>query len=309
MQDEQSNIKKFAVTVGIPVYNEEKNITQLLMSLLQQKGEQFYIDQIVISSDGSTDQTIQKIKLVADTHKRVKVIENKKRMGIARGLNQIVYEASGDILVLLDGDIRILDMQFVEKLIAPIIEKKADLTSASISEAKPKTVFAQILLVSMKLKSKLFKELNHGNNIYTCHGLARAFSARFYKTLRFPISIGNDMYSYLLCISQGLTYLYVPQAVVWYQLPDNFVDHQKQSTRFFVTEKEQSKIFSDEFIKSHTKIPYSMYLKAAFKALPILLQYPFHVIGYVFIQLYMKIKSSTMSQKETWDIAVSSKSI
>lgn len=300
--------KKITITIGIPAYNEEANIDRLIEDLLLQKCLGFSIREIIISSDGSTDKTEKIVKSFSDP--RIKLILNKDRKGIARGLNQIIAYAKGEILVTIDADVRILDHGFLKKLILPIVKGEADLTSAAIKALPPKTTLAKILFNSMELKSVLFRFLNNGNNIYKCYGLARAFSSKFYKTLHFPVSIGNDMYSYLECLSRGLQFRYVPESVVLYNLPENMADYQKQSLRFFASKTEQEKIFGTEFVKAHTRISFWVYFYAAFLSAPTLLKHPLVSIAYFFIQLYIRVRGesrSANSKKQVWDIATSSK--
>ena len=83
----QAGIKeKVSVTIGIPAYNEEANIGHLLKSLIKQKEEDFKIDKIIVSSDGSTDRTIEIVKSFKDS--RIKLLDNKKRRGQASRQNQ-----------------------------------------------------------------------------------------------------------------------------------------------------------------------------------------------------------------------------
>ncbi len=295
------------VTVGIPVYNEASNIKVLLKDVFAQKQSDFKVTQILVSSDGSTDDTLKIVKSLKDS--RITVIENRNTQGIARGLNQIIVKSTGDILITLDGDIRILDTQFFAKLILPILAKKADLTSSNIAELAPKSHFARTLLVSMRLKEVLFNTFKNGDNIYTCHGLARGYSRKFYKALHFPVSVGNDMYSYLSCITQKLRYVYVPKAIAWYRLPETFADQQKQSMRFFVSSGEQEKHFDSKLIHELLTIPIPVYIAAGLKAFPVLLKYPFHSVAYFSIQLYSRFRSKMFVANQVWEIATTSKKL
>jgi glycosyltransferase involved in cell wall biosynthesis len=302
------NQNKYSVTVGIPAYNEEANIKKLIRSVLDQKTAGFDIKKIIVSSDGSTDSTVNLAKRIKD--QRVLVIENKDRKGIARGLNQIIENADSDTLVTLDADVRLNNRNFLKKLIHPVIEENADLTSSSIKEILPETYIARVLNTSMKLKEVLFKVFKNGNNIYNCHGLARAYSRRFYNNLHFPVSIGNDMYCYLKALQQGYKFTYAADARAYYKLPENFEDHKKQSERFFVTETEMENIFGVDLVKKEIKIPIKVYFISAFKALKILLENPMDSIAYFFIQFYLRLKPKNKSvSNQAWKMATSSKNI
>ena len=54
--------KKLTVTIGIPAYNEEKNIGRLLRALLRQKTNGLSIKKIIVISDASTDKTSQIVR-------------------------------------------------------------------------------------------------------------------------------------------------------------------------------------------------------------------------------------------------------
>jgi glycosyltransferase involved in cell wall biosynthesis len=293
------------IDIGIPVYNEEANIKTLLESVLAQKEDGFIISQIIVSSDGSSDKTVSIARSLKNP--KVTVIANPDRRGIARGLNQIILKTKGDVLVTLDGDIAIHDSTFIKKLTGPIISGSADLTSSAIAEKLPASFYGKIVFVSMLLKEVLFGVFKKGNNVYTCHGLARSYSKKFFKSLHFPSSVGNDMYSYLRCVSENFRYQYIGNAVAWYKVPENYGDHKKQSTRFFNTILEQKKYFDSNLVEAETKIPERDYALAILKSLPILINFPIHSIAYFFLQLYMRLRSGNSKQGETWSIAASTK--
>lgn len=299
----KNKIKKYTVSIGIPAYNEESNITYLLSDLLRQKGRGFSIKEIIVSSDGSQDKTVEKVS--SFQNKIVSVIDNYRRSGIAARLNQLVKLSTSDILVILNADISIQDSLFIEKLINPIVQKRADLTSCPIQELPAQNFFEHILAVSMKIKHRIFKHIRQGNNVFTCHGPARAFSKKIYKKIHFPSSIGEDAYSYLFCIYYGYTYEYVTKAHVLYKLPTNLLDHQKQSERFFYSKIQMEKLFGEKFVKTQYHIPFT-YIIESFIYFAI--KNPIKIFSYLLILVFLKIKPISLStMKEEWDISNSSK--
>jgi len=301
------NIKKYTLSIGIPVYNEESNIQRLLKSLYSQTSEKIRIKEIIVSSDGSSDKTVAKVRSFSNSYIKLRVIDNKNRKGIARGLNQIINKCSSDILVTLDGDIQITDKYFIEKLVSPIFIGNADLTSSTTAELPPVSKVAKALFVSMKLKRILFNSFSNGNNLYTCFGLARGYSKRFYKKLNFKVSIGNDMYSYLSCLSFGFNFIHSKEAVAYYRLPETFIDHEKQSTRFLASPQELTKHFGDTLLNKETKIPFISIIKTIFTAIPTILKSPLDLLYYMWIQLNVRKRRPTYSINQAWDIATTSK--
>ena len=159
--------------------------------------------------------------------------------------------------MLLNADVRVKDVMFVEQLIS----EGADLISCKNEELKPRTFFESALLSSMNIKHSVFEKFQNADNIYSCHGTARAFSKKLYSRIRIPSSVGEDAYSYLFCKFYGLSYKYSFKTKVNYRLPDNFSDHLKQSSRFFRSKSEFINEFGVDFIDAQYSIPELLLVK------------------------------------------------
>ena len=110
------------ITVGIPAFNEAKNIAAIITELKK------ITDSIVVCDDGSSD-------LTADISEKLgaSVIKHKKNMGYGAAINSIFkkcVEINSDILVTFDADgqHRIVDL---EKVLQPIKKNKADIVIGS----------------------------------------------------------------------------------------------------------------------------------------------------------------------------------
>ena len=110
------------VTIGIPAYNEEKNIAGIIIKLKK------IADTIIVCNDGSTDATSE----IAESLGAI-VINHPKNMGYGAGINSIFQkskEIDSEILVTFDADgqHRIED---IERVIEPIKNNEADLIIGS----------------------------------------------------------------------------------------------------------------------------------------------------------------------------------
>ena len=110
------------IIVGIPAFNEEKNIAKIITRLNK------ITDSIVVCNDGSTDLTSE----IAEKMGAV-VINHEKNLGYGGAIRSIFLksrEMDGDILVTFDADgqHRIED---IEDVINPIINNQADLVIGS----------------------------------------------------------------------------------------------------------------------------------------------------------------------------------
>ena len=110
------------ITIGIPAYNEEKNIASVITKLKK------ITDSIIVCDDGSSDMTSKISKNLG-----VVVISHKKNMGYGVAINSIFQkskEMNSDLLVTFDADgqHRVED---IEKVIEPIKNNDADLVIGS----------------------------------------------------------------------------------------------------------------------------------------------------------------------------------
>jgi glycosyltransferase involved in cell wall biosynthesis/peptidoglycan/xylan/chitin deacetylase (PgdA/CDA1 family) len=298
-------MNKATLTIGIPAYNEEANITFLLNDILNQRQESFELKQILVYSDASTDHTVKLVRGFTDS--RINLIEGAERKGLANGQNYIFSHIETDAAVLLDADILLPNTDFLEHLLAPIILGTADLSSATMTPLPPKTFFEKILLAGTKYKTRIFTAYRQGQNLYMCYGMARAFSKRLYSEIRFPYSIGEDMYSYLFCLSKGWQFKYVRETPGFFRLPNNFRDHFKQSTRFFISEQKFYNIFGKPNVLREIRLPKSVAITQALKMLisdPLTFPLYLAITLFTYVWVFFKPREAT---QEAWPIAESSK--
>jgi len=87
------------ISVCLATYNGHKYIIEQLTSILDQLSDS---DEIIISDDCSTDDTIRLITTFND--RRIKIYYNKQEKGYSANFENAVSLASGDIIFLCDQD-------------------------------------------------------------------------------------------------------------------------------------------------------------------------------------------------------------
>ena len=110
------------ITVGIPAFNEEKNIASILVKLKK------IADNVIVCNDGSTDETGAIAKELGAI-----VINHEKNQGYGAGIRSIFLkskEVESDVLVTLDSDGQ-HDVEDIKKLVEPIQSGKCDLVIGS----------------------------------------------------------------------------------------------------------------------------------------------------------------------------------
>ncbi|WP_408954632.1 glycosyltransferase family 2 protein [Natroniella sp. ANB-PHB2] len=123
------------ISILIPAYNEAELIEDTILAV--QSLTDFDLEIIVIN-DGSSDQTVEIVKQLG-----VKLIDLEVNQGKGAALNQGLKRAKGRVLALLDADLAETAIE-VEKLLLPVLQKKADLTIAQFPAAKKKGGFGLV---------------------------------------------------------------------------------------------------------------------------------------------------------------------
>ena len=110
------------VTIGIPAYNEEKNIASIIVKLKK------ISSRIIICNDGSTDST----GLIAKELGAI-VINHQKNQGYGAAIKSIFLkskEIGAKVLITLDADGQ-HDVNEIDKLLKPITDDKCDIVIGS----------------------------------------------------------------------------------------------------------------------------------------------------------------------------------
>jgi len=90
------------LSVVIPVMNEEDNIAPLFEAVRKALKDIDY--ELIMVDDGSTDQTVQMLKELAD--ERTKIIVLNRNFGQTTAMAAGIEEAKGELIVTLDGDLQ-----------------------------------------------------------------------------------------------------------------------------------------------------------------------------------------------------------
>lgn len=105
------------LTVVIPVYNKEKNISNTLRSLIRQTNQLF---NVLIIDDASTDNSVQIIQQYLD-RPNFALLENNSNLGVSKSRNLGIQSSETKFISFLDADDE-LDDKFVEIMLENIEE-------------------------------------------------------------------------------------------------------------------------------------------------------------------------------------------
>lgn len=294
------------VTIAVSAYNEGNNIFNFLNSVLAQEQTNYDLEQILVLSDGSTDQTCDLVRSL--NNDRVKLLEDHQRLGKSSRLNQIYSSVNSDILVQSDCDVIFDDPFVVSNLIAPIVDADDISMCGGHPHPLPAVTFLEKAVnCTVEAFLEFRQTVRGGNNVFSADGRLLAYRKDFYKSLIVPSDmIANDAYTYFCCVNQGLKYRYVKTAAVSFRSPQNIKDHIKQNTRFSASPLRMNKYFPKKLVRDEYAIPpllrFKYYLKQ-FSHHPLLCAYIY------LLNVYCKVKAFRTESKMTavWKMAESTK--
>ncbi|HEY5523602.1 MAG TPA: glycosyltransferase [Desulfuromonadaceae bacterium] len=107
------------ISIVIPVYNEEGNLGNLfdrLYPVMQGIGKPF---EIIFTDDGSSDRSLELLKMLAKAHPEVRVVEFNGNFGQHMAIMAAFEISRGEIIVTLDADLQ-NPPEEIPKLIAAV---------------------------------------------------------------------------------------------------------------------------------------------------------------------------------------------
>ena len=183
------------VSVCIATYNGEKYIREQLQSILSQIGAE---DEVIVSDDGSTDDTLTIVKELDD--KRVKILRNEGMRGFSGNFINALRQAQGEYVFLSDQDDVWLPNKY--KKVLPLLEEyDLIVTNSKVTDENLNV-----------LSPSFFSYYNSGKGILknilcnTYYGSCMAFKRKVFEwALPFPKTkeIGYDVWLGLVAEMAG----------------------------------------------------------------------------------------------------------
>ena len=98
-------MKNNTISVVVPIYNESPNIIEL-NNRLTKVLIKYKAYEIIYINDGSTDDSLEKLKKIGDINKSIKIISLSRNFGHQTALSAGIEFISNDLAVLMDGDLQ-----------------------------------------------------------------------------------------------------------------------------------------------------------------------------------------------------------
>jgi len=117
------------VSIIIPVYNEEKSLEEIVDRVYSVKINAVE-KEIIISNDGSTDQTGEVIEKLRNKYPDLISFQSRINLGKGAAVRQGLAISTGEIITIQDADLE-LDPNDYPKMLSSLLEHKADIVYGS----------------------------------------------------------------------------------------------------------------------------------------------------------------------------------
>lgn len=176
------------ISIIINVYNGEKYIKKCLDSVLNQTYKNI---EVVIVNDQSTDKTLDIIKSYKD--KRIKIINNKKNIGLSLSRNIGIDNSNGKYLYFVDID-DFIELDTIEYLYKLIKKYKTKISTCGVLDIydynyKYKNDTESIVLLSREdMLKKVLLTIDRSGTTWN-----KLYDRDLFKNIRFEDRIVNDV--------------------------------------------------------------------------------------------------------------------
>jgi cellulose synthase/poly-beta-1,6-N-acetylglucosamine synthase-like glycosyltransferase len=288
------------ITVGIPAYNEALNVEALLRAMISQKLQNgLSLFQIIVVSDGSTDVTPIIVSRFMKEDARVELFQTSTRLGKPAAINEILRQAHGDVIVLIDADTMPVGTAFLSEVVRPFQSNSHVGVTAAVGIAMPyESLVGRAAVFSSKVSRQLIP-----SKPYFAFNVAIAISAEASKVLKLPSWIvGDDAYLFLKAQRLGLKVTVSQKAQILYREPQTFCDFVLQRRKYDINVAQLRQLFGDS-VEEQIGVPrrfWNLFLRE-------MLRDPVGGTVWFLLRGFLRLQRPTNSKEATAGLAVSTK--
>lgn len=308
-------MKKVTLSIGIPAYNEEGNITIIIKSILRQKQSSFKLEYIYIVCDGCTDSTVDIVKKLSKTHNEIKLIVRGERAGKVGALNKIYEVNNSDYILTVDADLAFAKTDDIEELIKAISGNSSlNFVGPRHIPVKPKSIMGMFAYFSYLSFEDAFLRINNGNCFYSAMG-AYLLTKDFSKAIKYPKHAQADQVILYAMATRKSKYnklghpggfKLVKSSHILFRTVTTFSDWRVLGTRSVISDKANTVRYFGENILEEYFMPRNLYIKSLIKWF---FKNPFYLTGSVLMNIFIRKfpMKNKMPKDGVWETTMSSK--
>lgn len=204
--------QNFTVNILLPTYNGETYIEDQIKSILNQSYANF---QLLIRDDGSKDKTLDIVKKIAQSDKRIKLMtDNRGNLGLVKSIERLLTMANADLIFFADQDdywienkIEVFFKHYTSMDIPILVHSNSYVTD---NELRVRGLFLNKVSENIGLKDSLFKYFVQGSSSMINNKLKNLL-------LPFPDDVYvHDRYFHIISEIVGKR-IYIEQPTMYYR--------------------------------------------------------------------------------------------
>jgi len=200
------------VTVVLVVANEARRLPDRIENLLASDITSTRLD-ILVVSDGSTDETTELVRDLAKSEARVRLVELKERAGKSNGLNQGVAAAKSDIIVFADARQR-FESDTIRRLVSAFADPQVGAVSGRLLIEQGHSAASQGIGSYWSLETRLRTGEAEIDSCIGCTGAVYAIRRELFRPIPADTLL-DDVVIPMLIVEQGYRVLYDPLALAY----------------------------------------------------------------------------------------------
>jgi len=298
--------KVYNVSVGVPAFNEEKNIVRVITDILKQEEKGWKLKELIVFCDGVRDKTYKLAKEVGG--KSIKVYNFRTRCGKSHRVNQMLKVFKGDILIIFDADIFFSGNSVITNIIKEFAFEGVGLVSGNCRVFPANNFFQRAIFTSYYVYYKSREKFKSGHNVFGCTGACLAVKKDLAEKIDIPKGVVNeDTFLYFSCLKEGFKFRHAKSSLVFHKLAANTKDFIRQILRTHpeAVHLAYTKYFG-ELVNQEYKRPADFYLKSI---LEVFIMNPLGTLYMIALKLFCKPLFPFFSSryKLNWFTAASTK--
>lgn len=300
--------KNPSVTIGIPAYNEEANIADLLRSLLLQDTKGYTLSKIIVITDGSTDGTVAEVKKLQSESAAINLIANKDRKGKYFRVNQLFHLCETDILVVFDADVIPNGNKCVSEIVKVFKKNKnAQMVAGHNILLTPNTFIGKIIKANFSFWDEIRLSMPNYHSGANYFGTLTGYRGSFVRSFSIPSDLTDPhLFIFLMAEYQknGFRYSRDAQVLQW---PLSTISDFKKLYKRSIGKRDNR---LEEIFGINTENIYSFPLRYKLQgAIKAFFKQPFYTPLALFLGWYIakSVQEEEGNTSAVWDITTSSK--
>lgn len=218
------------VTIVIPAYNEENNITECIDSIFSSSYKKNKMEVIVVD-DGSKDNTLTVLR----KYKEVKILRQ-NHLGKVEALNKGVLRSSNEFIVTIDAD-TVLDKNCIRELVSPFHDGNIGATTGNNNVKNNKSIISAFQNIEYHFSNLIRNSFSKvfSNGIWFSGSLACYRKKSLEKIGYFKKdTLAEDQDIALEMKKAGCKTLNTPKAIGYTLVPTKVSDLYRQRARWWI---------------------------------------------------------------------------